>query len=52
MKQNRVPRIGMRVIKTAVAVLVSSARLVPFGLVAREELGGVLGQRVPLAVWG
>ena len=48
MKQNRVPRIGMRVIKTAVAVMVSYALFVPFGLVYREELGGVLGQAGPL----
>ena len=42
------PRIGMRVIKTAVAVMVSYALFVPFGLVYREELGGVLGQLGPL----
>ena len=42
------PRIGMRVIKTAVAVMVSYALFVPFGLTYREELGGVLGQLGPL----
>ncbi len=48
MKQNRVPRIGMRVIKTAVAVVLSYLVFVPFGLLYREELGGVLGQAGPL----
>ena len=48
MKQNRVPRIGMRVIKTAVAVVLSYLVFVPFGLLYREELGGVLGQLGPL----
>ena len=42
------PRIGMRVIKTAVAVMVSYALFLPFGLTYREELGGVLGQMGPL----
>ena len=42
------PRIGMRVIKTAVAVMVSYALFVPFGLTYRSELGGVLGQMGPL----
>ena len=42
------PRIGMRVVKTAVAVMVSYALFVPFGLLYREELGGVLGQLGPL----
>ncbi len=42
------PRIGMRVIKTAVAVMVSYALFLPFGLTYREELGGVLGQIGPL----
>ena len=42
------PRIGMRVIKTAVAVMVSYALYLPFGLTYREELGGVLGQMGPL----
>ena len=48
MKQNRVPRIGMRVIKTAVAVVLSYLVFVPFRLLYREELGGVLGQLGPL----
>lgn len=38
----------MRVIKTAVAVMVSYALFLPFGLTYREELGGVLGQMGPL----
>ena len=42
------PRIGMRVIKTAVAVTVSYALFVPFGLLYRTELGGILGQIGPL----
>ena len=42
------PRIGMRVVKTAVAVMVSYALFLPFGLTYREELGGVLGQMGPL----
>ncbi len=42
------PRVGMRVIKTAVAVMVSYALFLPFGLTYREELGGVLGQMGPL----
>ncbi len=42
------PRIGMRVIKTAVSVMLSYALFVPFGLLYREELGGVLGQMGPL----
>ena len=48
MKQNRVPRIGMRVVKTAVAVVLSYLVFVPFQLFYREELGGVLGQTGPL----
>ena len=39
----------MRVIKTAVAVMVSYALFLPFGLTYREELGGVLGQMGPLS---
>ena len=42
------PRIGMRVVKTAVAVMVSYALFLPFGLTYREKLGGVLGQMGPL----
>ena len=42
------PRIGMRVIKTAVAVMLSYTLFVPCGLLYREELGGVLGQIGPL----
>ena len=42
------PRIGMRVIKTAVAVMLSYTLFVPCGLLYREELGGVWGQIGPL----
>ena len=42
------PRIGMRVVKTAVSVMLSYALFLPFGLTYREELGGVLGQMGPL----
>ena len=48
MKQITVPRIGMRVLKTAVAVVLSYLVFVPFHLFYREELGGVLGQTGPL----
>ena len=48
MKQITVPRIGMRVVKTAVAVVLSYLVFVPFRLLYREELGGVLGQLGPL----
>lgn len=48
MKNVPLPRIGMRVIKTAVAVMVSYALFLPFGLTYREELGGILGQMGPL----
>ena len=44
----RLPGIGMRTIKTAVAVMLSYLVFVPFGLLYREELGGVLGQMGPL----
>ena len=42
------PHVGMRIIKTAVAVMLSYALFVPCGLLYREELGGVLGQIGPL----
>ena len=51
MRQNilpPVPHVGMRVIKTAVAVMISYAIFAPFGLIYRHELGGVLGQMGPL----
>ena len=48
MRNVPLPRIGMRVIKTAVAVMLSYSIFVPFGLIYREELGGVLGQIGPL----
>ena len=43
-----VPHIGMRVVKTAVAVMISYAIFAPWGLLYRHELGGVLGQMGPL----
>ena len=48
MKHLAIPRIGMRVVKTAVAVVLSYLVFVPFHLLYREELGGVLGQLGPL----
>ena len=42
------PRIGMRVVKTAVAVMLSYTIFVPFGLIYNEALGGVWGQLGPL----
>ena len=42
------PRIGMRVVKTAISVVLSYSLFVPFGLLYRHELGGVLGQMGPL----
>ena len=48
MKHLAIPRIGMRVVKTAVAVVLSYLVFVPFYLLYREELGGVLGQLGPL----
>ena len=48
MKHLAIPRIGMRVIKTAVAVVLSYLVFVPFRLLYREELGGVPGQLGPL----
>ena len=44
----QLPSVGMRTIKTAVAVMLSYLVFVPFGLFYREELGGVLGQMGPL----
>ncbi|MEA4955009.1 MAG: shikimate dehydrogenase [Pseudoflavonifractor sp.] len=48
MTNPRVPRVGMRVIKTAVAVMVSYLLFVPFGLLYDETRGGVLGCIGPL----
>ena len=48
MKSVPLPRIGMRVVKTAVAVMLSYTILVPFGLIYNEALGGVWGQLGPL----
>ena len=47
MKSVPLPRIGMRVVKTAVAVMLSYTILVPFGLIYNEALGGVCGQLGP-----
>ena len=38
----------MRTVKTAVSVMISYLVFVPFGLLYREELGGVWGQMGPL----
>lgn len=50
MKSVPLPRIGMRVVKTAVAVMLSYTIFVPFGLIYNEALGGVWGQLGPLYV--
>ena len=46
--KGKIPGIGMRTVKTAVAVMLSYLVFVPFDLIYREELGGVLGQMGPL----
>ena len=43
-----IPKVGMRTVKTAVSVMISYLVFVPFGLLYREELGGVWGQMGPL----
>ena len=48
MKAPQIPTVGMRTIKTAVAVMLSYLVFVPFGLLYREEYGGVLGQIGPM----
>ena len=48
MKKAALPRIGMRMIKTAVAVMLSYGVFALFGLEYREELGGMLGHMGPL----
>lgn len=48
MIDRRVPRVGMRVIKTAVAVMISYLLFVPFGLLYDEARAGVLGSMGPL----
>ena len=48
MPEHRLPKVGMRIVKTAVAVMISYGIFVPFGLLYRTELGGVLGQMGPL----
>ena len=44
----RIPKVGMRTIKTAVAVMLSYLLFVPFDLMYREEYGGIWGQMGPL----
>lgn len=44
----QLPGVGMRTIKTAVSVMLSYLIFVPFNLIYREELGGLLGQLGPL----
>ena len=48
MKKAALPRIGMRMVKTAVAVMLSYGVFALFGLEYREELGGMLGHMGPL----
>ena len=44
----KIPKVGMRTIKTAVAVMLSYLLFVPFHLMYREEYGGIWGQMGPL----
>lgn len=44
----KLPGVGMRTVKTAVAVMLSYLVFVPFGLLYRTELGGILGQIGPM----
>ena len=44
----KLPGVGMRTVKTAVAVMLSYLVFVPFGLLYRAELGGILGQIGPM----
>ncbi|MBS6282736.1 MULTISPECIES: FUSC family protein [Intestinimonas] len=44
----KIPKVGMRTIKTAVAVMLSYLLFVPFDLMYREEYGGIWGQMGPL----
>lgn len=49
MKQRNIPHIGMRIIKTAVAVMLAYGIFLPFGLMYdMETYHGVLGQMGPL----
>ena len=49
MKQRNIPHIGMRIIKTAVAVMLAYGIFLPFGLMYdTETYHGVLGQLGPL----
>ena len=49
MKQRNIPHIGMRIIKTAVAVMLAYGIFLPFGLMYdTETYHGVLGQMGPL----
>lgn len=46
--KTQIPTVGMRMIKTAVAVMLSYLVFVALGLLYREEYGGVLGQLGPM----
>lgn len=46
--KNALPKVGMRMVKTAVAVMLCYGIFAPFGLIYRSELGGVWGQLGPL----
>lgn len=48
MNNRRLPRVGMRVVKTAVAVMISYLLFVPFGLLYDAGRAGVLGSIGPL----
>lgn len=48
MKGVKIPSVGMRTVKTAVAVMLSYLVFVPFGLLYKAELGGVWGQMGPM----
>ena len=49
MKQRNIPHVGMRIIKTAVAVMLAYGIFLPFGLMYdTETYHGVLGQMGPL----
>ena len=46
--KRKIPKVGMRTVKTAVAVMLSYLVFVPFDLMYREEHGGIWGQMGPL----
>ncbi|UQT49104.1 hypothetical protein M5E87_03675 [Flavonifractor plautii] len=50
MKSVPLPRIGMRVVKTAVAVMLSYTIFVPFGLIYNEALGACGASSAPLCL--